>query len=132
MRRYVDSYLSTRPDVNSYFGNLSIVVHLSNKTRIACANFTQLSAGEGSGYPASSVMLSTGVSSGYAMPTGSSGSYNSSVPATLSGTSKPTTGVPISPSSTSPSTPQTTSNAASKLVGGAVGAIAAVAAALLL
>lgn len=126
-QEYLDLYSATRPDVNSYFGNLSLVVHLSNKTRIACANFTQLSAGEEPSYPVSSIILSTAVSSGYAVPT-ESGHYNSSVP---TGASSPTTGVPIAPSSTSSSTPEFT-GAASKLVSGAAGAIVAAAAALLL
>lgn len=123
--RYVDLYTATRPDSVAYFGNLSVVVHLSNKTRISCANFTQLSAGDGSGYPASSINLSTGVSSGYALPTGS-GSYNSSMTAT------PTTGVPISPSSASSSAPVQFTAAATKFASGAAGAVVAAAAALLL
>lgn len=127
--RYIDLYSSTRPDINSYFGGLSVVVHLSNKTRIACANFTQVSSGEESSYSTSSV-LSTGASSGYAQPTGS-GHYNSSVPAVPTSTSLPTTGVPISPSSASPSLPVFT-DAAPKLVSGAAGAFVAVAAALML
>lgn len=38
--RYIDPYSATRPDSNAFFGNLSFVLHLSNKTRIGCANFT--------------------------------------------------------------------------------------------
>ncbi|KAF3028721.1 hypothetical protein E8E11_000055 [Didymella keratinophila] len=130
-QEYVDLYSATRPDSNAYFGNLSVVVHLSNKTRIACANFTQISAGE-SGYPVSSINLSTGVSSGYAMPTGSGG-YNSSIPvATPTGTATPTTAVPISPSSASSSAPVQFTAAATRFASGAAGAIAAAAAALLL
>ncbi|KAF1364773.1 cytosolic Cu/Zn superoxide dismutase [Lizonia empirigonia] len=117
-QEYVDLYSSTRPGVDSYFGNLSLVVHLSNKTRIACANFTQL------------IIFGTGVSSGCAQPT-ESGHYNSSIPATPTATSSPTTGVPISPTSALPSAPES-SGVAPKLVSGAAGAIVAVAAALLL
>jgi hypothetical protein len=130
--RYVDLYLATRPDSKSYFGNLSVVVHLSNKTRIACANFTQISAGEESGYPVSSINLSTGVSSGYALPTGSGG-YNSSVSvATSTSTASPTTAVPISPSSASSSAPAEFTAAANRFASGAAGAVVAAAAALLL
>jgi hypothetical protein len=125
MNRYVDLYSATRPDSKAYFGNLSVVVHLSNKTRIACANFTQISAGEQSGYPVSSINLSTGVSSGYAMPTGSGG-YNSSIPVAS------TTAVPISPSSASSSAPAEFTAGATKFASGAAGAFVAAAAALLL
>ena len=38
---YIDEYLSLNPDDESYFANLSIVVHYANTTRIACANITQ-------------------------------------------------------------------------------------------
>ncbi|KAJ4343125.1 Cell surface superoxide dismutase [Cu-Zn] 4 [Ascochyta clinopodiicola] len=129
-QEYVDLYSATRPDINSYFGNLSVVVHLSNKTRIACANFTQLSPGEESSYPVSSINLSTSVSSGYAQPT-ETGYYNSTASATPTGTSSPTTGVSISPSSSPSSSPEFT-GAASKLVSGAAGAMIFVMAALLL
>jgi hypothetical protein len=129
-QEYVDLYSSTRPDINSYFGNLSVVVHLSNKTRIACANFTQLSSGEDSSYPVSSIILSTRVSSGYAQPT-ESGHYNTTIIATPTGTASPSTGVPISPSSASPSAPEFT-DAAPKLVSGAASVVVAIAAALML
>ena len=39
MKRYSDAYLATDNKDPSYVGNLSIVVHKSNKTRISCANF---------------------------------------------------------------------------------------------
>ncbi len=129
--RYVDPFSSTRPDSNAYFGNLSVVVHLSNKTRIACANFTLVSSGDDSEYPISSINLSTGVSSGYAAPTGSVG-YNSTVPAVPSSTASPTTAVPVSPSSPSNSAPAEFTGAATKFVSGAAGAVVAAAAAWLL
>ncbi|KAI9730494.1 MAG: hypothetical protein M1834_005735 [Cirrosporium novae-zelandiae] len=37
---YLDDYLSTTPDTVSFFGNLSLVIHARNLTRIACTNFT--------------------------------------------------------------------------------------------
>lgn len=36
---YVDDYASLVPGLGSFFGNRSIVLHFSNKTRITCANF---------------------------------------------------------------------------------------------
>lgn len=45
----MDLFSSTNKNDPSYFGNLSFVVHLSNKTRIGCANFTNLQPG--SAYP---------------------------------------------------------------------------------
>jgi hypothetical protein len=43
--RYTDPYSATDPASNAYFGNLSFVLHLANKTRIGCANFKPV------GYP---------------------------------------------------------------------------------
>lgn len=37
---YVDLFLSTKEGNPAYFGNLSIVVHASDKARLSCANFT--------------------------------------------------------------------------------------------
>ena len=42
---YVDLYESTKPGIGAFFGNRSVVVHLADKTRIACANF-ELEEGE--------------------------------------------------------------------------------------
>lgn len=39
---YVDKYISLNKDDPAYFGNLSVVVHLNNTTRIACANITEV------------------------------------------------------------------------------------------
>lgn len=130
-QEYLDIYTATRPDSNAYFGNLSIVVHLSNKTRISCANFTQVSGGDDSGYPTSS-MYGTGVSSGYALPTGSGGYNSTIIPSAPTGTGSPTGGVPVSPSSTTSSPPVEFTAAAPMLVSGAAGALVAFAAALLL
>ncbi|MDC6271975.1 superoxide dismutase family protein, partial [Acetobacter pasteurianus] len=35
---YVDNYLSLNPDSEAYFGNLSVVIHSSNNSRLTCAN----------------------------------------------------------------------------------------------
>lgn len=37
---FLDLYLSTAKGPASFFGNRSIVIHTSNKTRLTCANFT--------------------------------------------------------------------------------------------
>lgn len=39
---YIDKYISLNKDDPAYFGNLSVVVHLHNTTRIACANITEV------------------------------------------------------------------------------------------
>ncbi|QWW23985.1 hypothetical protein CA7LBN_002819 [Candidozyma auris] len=38
---YIDPYLSLNPDNKAFFANLSVVVHLHNTSRIACANITK-------------------------------------------------------------------------------------------
>ncbi|KAF2833331.1 Cu,Zn superoxide dismutase-like protein [Ophiobolus disseminans] len=48
---YVDPYSSTDPKSNAFFGNLSFVLHLANKTRIGCANFAAPGAPVPSGSP---------------------------------------------------------------------------------
>ncbi|KZF26493.1 Cu,Zn superoxide dismutase-like protein [Xylona heveae TC161] len=40
---YTDLYASTNPELGSFFGNRSVVVHFANKTRITCANFVLMS-----------------------------------------------------------------------------------------
>lgn len=40
---YTDSFTATADD-QSFIGNLSVVVHFANKTRITCANFKQMGA----------------------------------------------------------------------------------------
>jgi hypothetical protein len=40
---YVDSFVSLKEGVGSFFGNRSFVVHFANKTRIGCGNFSSLS-----------------------------------------------------------------------------------------
>lgn len=39
---YIDEYLSLNPDDPAYFGGLSVVVHLANNSRLACANITSV------------------------------------------------------------------------------------------
>ncbi|KAK2610849.1 hypothetical protein N8I77_004244 [Diaporthe amygdali] len=59
---YTDNFASLEQGIGAFFGNRSIVVHFGNKTRITCANFTAVEAGNtcsGSGSP-SSTASSTG------------------------------------------------------------------------
>jgi hypothetical protein len=42
-------FLSTQEDTKAFIGNLSVVVHSSNKTRLTCANFTLQGTHMGSG-----------------------------------------------------------------------------------
>jgi len=109
---YLDLYSSTDPADPSYFGDLSIVIHFANKTRITCANFT-----------VSNVEQSSSISSGYALPTGT-GSANQT------GTAKPTftSAEPTQPSEPTDS-PQPTSGASRMMIAGAgvlAGAVAMV------
>ncbi|KAH4075615.1 hypothetical protein HBH92_040550 [Parastagonospora nodorum] len=78
---YVDPYSALIPGNNAYFGNLSFVLHLANKTRIGCANFVSQGAKP---------------SSGASLPAPSAtGSYNTTV--------MPTGGSPVTPTSAPPS-----------------------------
>jgi hypothetical protein len=123
-QEYVDEYSSTIPGEAAYFGNLSVVVHLSNKTRIACANFTMVepAAPEEPSQTYEPAPSSTCISTGVPYPT-DGGHYNTTLP---TGTSAP---YPVTPSSTPSSTPLPEfTGAASKLSSGAVGIILALAA----
>lgn len=40
---YIDPYLSLNPDSESFFANLSVVIHYHNATRLACANILEKS-----------------------------------------------------------------------------------------
>jgi hypothetical protein len=51
LQSYVDLYLSTQKDTPAFVGDLSIVVHSSNKTRLSCANFTLQGTNLGAGRP---------------------------------------------------------------------------------
>jgi hypothetical protein len=109
--RYVDPFSSLSPSSNAYFGNLAFVLHLSNKTRIGCANFSM----QGAGY----AVPSAGSSIPYPSATGL---YNAT------STIKPTGGAPITPTA---SKPAQFTGAAAKVAGGA-GALLAAAVAMVL
>ena len=51
LHSYVDLYLSTQKDTPAFVGDLSIVVHSSNKTRLSCANFSLQGTNLGAGSP---------------------------------------------------------------------------------
>lgn len=38
--RFREKYASTAPGIGAFFGNRSVVIHFSNQTRFACANFS--------------------------------------------------------------------------------------------
>lgn len=114
-QEYVDPYSSTTPGTPAFFGDLSFVVHLSNKTRIGCANFTQLTPG----------VVSPTVSIGSIPKPSEAPIYNTTAVITA-----PTTGLPIRPTTAAPPA-QVTTNAAAQIVGG-TGAMLALAAALVL
>jgi hypothetical protein len=129
-QEYVDPYSSTNPSDPSYFGDLSVVVHLSNKTRISCANFTRVEAPEQPEQPyepyepyepyPSATPAPSSVSTGVPYPT-AGGQHNTTTFPT--GTAP----IPVSPSSTS-SPPAEFTGAASKLGGSALAAVFALAA----
>jgi len=113
-QEYLDPYSATRPDSNAFFGNLSFVLHLSNKTRIGCANFTMV----GGGYPVASP------SAGTALPRPSGG-----VNATAS--IQPPVNTPVGPTPTT-SPPAQFTGAAARMANAAVGAVLFAAAAFVL
>jgi hypothetical protein len=39
---FIDTWASTKPDSDAFFGDKSFVIHLANKDRIACANFEKI------------------------------------------------------------------------------------------
>ncbi|KAH8815278.1 superoxide dismutase [Xylogone sp. PMI_703] len=51
---YTDLYASTIPDLGSFFGNRSFVIHFDNSTRITCGNFALLGNTSEGGGPATS------------------------------------------------------------------------------
>ncbi|OAL50727.1 Cu,Zn superoxide dismutase-like protein [Pyrenochaeta sp. DS3sAY3a] len=114
-KEYVDLYASTLASDPAFFGNLSFVVHLSNKTRIGCANFTLLSPSEvPTPYPSSGT--------GLPKPTSAPHYNTTAVP-----TSAPT-GAPVLPT---PSAPAEFPGAAARFVAGPAALIAVVAALVL-
>lgn len=116
--RYLDPYSSIRSDDPAFFGNLAFVFHLSNKTRIGCANFTlEVPSESAKPYPSSSAALPK--------PTDAP-IYNT----TSASTPGPTAGVPVTPSS-SPSPPAEFPGAAAKVVVGPAALLALVAALVL-
>lgn len=101
---YLDLWTSTKPSDPAYFGNLSVVVHLANKTRIACANFLVLGDNPTPTEPPSS-------NTSVPHPTGTGGS-------THNGAQPSGTGSPIAPSP--PSFTGAAATLGMSLTGGAV------------
>ncbi|POS80862.1 cytosolic Cu/Zn superoxide dismutase [Diaporthe helianthi] len=72
---YTDNFASLKEGIGAFFGNRSIVVHFANKTRITCANFERVEAGNtcsGGGSP--SPTTSRPSSSATGVPTTTTGS----------------------------------------------------------
>lgn len=116
---YIDPYVATKSSDSAFVGGKSIVIHYPNKTRIACANLVQLTAGSNStsGYgnsTASGTSSSTGSSSGSGSSSSGSGSRSGS-------------GTSSSGSTTSASSPKSTYTGAAAVAGIAKGALALVA-----
>ncbi|KAF1985244.1 hypothetical protein K402DRAFT_422207 [Aulographum hederae CBS 113979] len=72
---YTDPYVSLKPGIGAFIGNRSFVLHYANKTRIACANFRD---------------ISNVTSSGMISPTGSMGGVNGSMSMTSTPLTSPT------------------------------------------
>lgn len=69
---YTDNFASLKEGIGAFFGNRSLVFHFGNKTRITCANFEPVNAGNtcsGTGSP-SSTASSTGTAAPTSQPTG--------------------------------------------------------------
>ncbi|KAF1831869.1 hypothetical protein BDW02DRAFT_30529 [Decorospora gaudefroyi] len=120
---YTDAYLSTDPSDPAFFGDLSFVIHLANKTRIGCANFAMVDMDHS---PPSYGTVSTTSSSDMAHP-----SVMPPHNATVSTTATATIGLPVMPSSSTTTGLPVFSGAAVKVAGSA-GAGALLAAALVL
>ncbi|KAF2429766.1 hypothetical protein EJ08DRAFT_734718, partial [Tothia fuscella] len=80
---YTDKYLSLTPGTPSFFGDKSVVLHYSNKTRIACANFHEVKH-----------------NSTYGGGSGSNGTYSTSLPTSSDAAGGPTSSVGGGASST--------------------------------
>jgi len=128
-QEYVDLFASTNKNDPSYFGNLSFVVHLANKTRIGCANFISLQPGasanvSGTAYSSANISGST-----YPSASATTGSIAKSTVKPTYDISGPAFGSKTA--SSSPTSTQFSGNAVVHRVGGST-ALLAVAVALLL
>ncbi|WLF77484.1 Cell surface superoxide dismutase [Cu-Zn] 4 [Lodderomyces elongisporus] len=79
---YVDNYLSLNPDSEAYFGNLSVVIHSSNNSRLTCANLESeessgTNGGDGGGASGSNSTTGGGGASGSNSTTGGGGASGS-------------------------------------------------------
>lgn len=69
LAEYIDYFLSTDPGSNAFFGNLSIVVHSANSTRLNCGNFELSNATEPLAAPKAGASNSTPSVFTHAVPT---------------------------------------------------------------
>ncbi|CAI5756346.1 unnamed protein product [Candida verbasci] len=117
---YVDPYLSLNPESRAYFGGLSVVIHSSNNSRLACANITEEETNGSTGGTGGTYTNATGGAGG-SNTTGGAGGAN-----TTGGTG---TGSGSTTSSSSTSSAVSTANGVgqnevSLLVGALAGAAA--------
>lgn len=91
---YIDPYISLNKDDSAFVGNLSIVVHYYNTTRIACANITEVktsvsndtsSSSTASGNSSDSSSSSSTLSASSGAATISSGSWSAVILAAAAG-----------------------------------------------
>lgn len=109
---YVDEFASTLSSSASYFGNLSVVVHFANKTRITCGNFAAVGGGNGTlSAGNSTVGAGNGTASGGGMA--GNGTVSGGGNRTATGTPMATLKVTPTPTAmaTATSTPSSTSTA---------------------
>ncbi|AQZ15250.1 hypothetical protein BZL39_P02820 [Zygosaccharomyces parabailii] len=71
---YIDPYISLNKDDPAFVGNLSIVVHYYNTTRIACANITEVKTSVSNGTSSSSNETTSSSASGNSSDSSSSSS----------------------------------------------------------
>lgn len=123
---YTDDWLATFSEDPSFFGDKSIVVHLSNKTRIGCANFKLQSEQPVtvSGYATASPTPSKSACKAKPSASMPGGGSNGTAPA-------PPTGAPVPPTAT-PSGPIESEGGASTLMVSGGAAFLALAAAMFL
>ena len=108
MPSYVDRYISLIAGSGAFAGNRSIVVHLANKTRIACANFvpytnatTSVNTTSSANASSSSTRSSSASGTSHASSSSTSGSGSGST-GTGSGSSASGSGSSASSSSSAP------------------------------
>ncbi|KAF2773124.1 Cu,Zn superoxide dismutase-like protein [Teratosphaeria nubilosa] len=73
--KYTDYFLSTNSNSSAFFGDLSVVIHTENTTRITCANFTLVESSSNASSTSGNTSA-TGVATGAATPSTYTGAAN--------------------------------------------------------